>query len=162
MPGSADPAVLQQAYKDTEHLETPYVVKFHRVTHLSPALPVFTFSHPAKGAQPPDNRRYSELVFQRKAQPSATCHGFAGYFEAQLYGDHWLSTLPDTHTPGMFSWFSIYFPLLQPLVLPAGAPLTAHMWRCLSTHDVWYEWAVSGPVATHIHNPLGRSYKVGL
>ena len=154
---------LPQAYKDTEHLETPYVVKLHRITPLSAPQPVFSFQHPAKGSTPPpDNRRYQQLAFPRAGQPCATCHGFAGYFEAQLYGDVWLSTHPQTHTPGMFSWFPIYFPLVQPLALPAEQPLQAHMWRCQSAHDVWYEWAVSEPVTTHVHNSMGRSYKVGL
>ena len=38
----------------------------------------------------------------------------------------------------------------------------AHLWRCGAHHKVWYEWALSAPYATHIHNPNGRSYHVGL
>jgi type II protein arginine methyltransferase len=37
-------------------------------------------------------------------------HGFAGYFKTNLYDDIELSTVPYEHTPGMFSWFPIYFP----------------------------------------------------
>ena len=151
-----------QAHKDIEHMETPYVVKLHRYTPLAAPLPVFTFQHPAEAKGPPDNSRYLSLEFKRNELPQATCHGFAGYFEAQLYGDVWLSTHPETHTPNMFSWFPVYFPLAEPLVIPQSRHIQAHWWRCVSAHEVWYEWAVSEPVTSHIHNPLGRSYKVGL
>lgn len=36
------------------------------------------------------------------------------------------------------------------------------MWRCASRHKVWYEWAVTTPACSPIHNPSGRSYYVGL
>ena len=36
------------------------------------------------------------------------------------------------------------------------------MWRCAGKHKVWYEWAVTQPLACCIHNPGGRSYYVGL
>lgn len=50
----------------------------------------------------------------------AVCHGFAGYFDAQLYKDVHLSIHPPTHTPNMFSWFPIYFPLRTPFYVPQG------------------------------------------
>lgn len=35
--------------------------------------------------------------------------------------------------------------------------------RCCFCLQVWYEWALSSATAvTHIHNPNGRSYYVGL
>lgn len=64
--------------------------------------------------------RYIKLRFERAGQPAAVCHGFAGYFDAQLYGDVHLSIHPPTHTPDMFSWFPIYFPLQTPVHLAAG------------------------------------------
>lgn len=75
-----------------------------------------------------------------------------------------LSTRPETHTPGMLSWFPIFFPLRDPLLLAPGAPVTARMWRVCGPQRVWYEWAASAPGAgsTAIHNPAGRSYWVGL
>ncbi|KAK9834250.1 hypothetical protein WJX81_000077 [Elliptochloris bilobata] len=154
-----------KAYNDREHLETPYVVKLHRFTTLAPTQPVFTFEHPnpaAGTAAGPDNTRETPLRFERPGAPAAVCHGFAGYFDAQLYGDVRLSTHPPSHTPAMFSWFPIFFPLRRPLHLPAGAPVQAHIWRCCSNHKVWYEWAVVSPTPTPIHNPNGRSYYVGL
>jgi protein arginine N-methyltransferase 5 len=153
--------------------ETPYVVQFHRHHLLAPPQPVFTFEHPHPDAghddgRAPDNSRASALRFERPAADlGAVCHGLAGYFETTLYGDVRLSTLPDSHTPGMYSWFPIYFPLRSPLRLAPGAPLHVRMWRCASGHKVWYEWcAAAGGAAgggpSHVHNVGGRSYHVGL
>ena len=76
-----------QAYNDREHLETPYVAKLHRFTALAPTLPVFTFEHPnpaVETAAGPDNARETPLRFERPGAPAAVCHGFAGYFDAQV------------------------------------------------------------------------------
>lgn len=150
-----------KAYNDLEHYETPYVVKLFRYTSLAAIQPVFTFEHP-NPAEIIDNTRSISMEFERSGEPSALCHGLAGYFDTQLYGDVYLSINPDTHTPDMFSWFPIYFPLRTPVYLPAGAPVKVHMWRCARAHKVWYEWALTGPQTTTIHNPNGRSYYVGL
>lgn len=162
-------------------LETPYVVKLHRATPLARAARVFTFSHPRPGAGTPgddgafENARVATLAFDRAGEPAATCHALAGYFDATLYTPAspstqpiTLSTHPDTHTPGMHSWFPIFFPLVAPLDVGAGESITVHVWRCCGGARVWYEWAVEvgegpgGRVRTHIHNPGGRSYFVGL
>jgi hypothetical protein len=45
---------------------------------------------------------------------------FVGYFDSKLYGDVHISTYPKTETPGMFSWFPIYFPVTTPIHVPAG------------------------------------------
>ncbi len=84
------------------------------------------------------------------------------YFECELYPGCTLSTHPPTHTPSMASWFPIFFPLKEPVYVPAGAAVEAHMWRCVGAHKVWYEWAVAAPAAGAIHNVSGRSYYVGL
>ena len=76
--------LLLQAYDDLKHFETPYVVKLHRFTPLSDTQEVFTFKHPNfSGAI--DNSRSCSLVFERPSAPAAVCHGFAGYFDAELY-----------------------------------------------------------------------------
>ena len=46
--------------------------------------------------------RYKKLSFTSKN--SAVIHGFAGFFETQLYDKVWLSIKPQTHTPDMRSW----------------------------------------------------------
>jgi protein arginine N-methyltransferase 5 len=123
---------------------------------------VFTFEHPNR-ATPIDNGRSITLTFPRAASDGAgELHGFAGYFDADLYGGVTLSTHPSTHTPGMFSWFPIFFPVREPLLLAAGEPVAAHVARVCGRHKVWYEWAVVAPVASPVHNAGGRSYYVGL
>jgi protein arginine N-methyltransferase 5 len=143
-------------------METPYVVKLHRFHALAPPQPIFTFSHPNHDS-PIDNSRSGTFHFPRRVEDGAgELHGFAGYFEAVLYPGVLLSTHPPTHTPNMFSWFPIFFPLRNPLRLRAGEGVTAHMWRVCGAHKVWYEWAVTAPEATAVHNAAGRSYWVGL
>jgi len=115
------------------------------------------------------NARRTTLRFDRRGEPSALIHGLAGYFDATLYTSNRtgqavkLSTHPPTHTPGMASWFPILFPLVAPLPAPAGRDVEVSMWRRRRGARVWYEWAARcGLHATHVHNPGGRSYYVGL
>eukprot|EP00200_Dunaliella_tertiolecta_P003160 CAMPEP_0202343186 /NCGR_PEP_ID=MMETSP1126-20121109/3419_1 /ASSEMBLY_ACC=CAM_ASM_000457 /TAXON_ID=3047 /ORGANISM="Dunaliella tertiolecta, Strain CCMP1320" /LENGTH=662 /DNA_ID=CAMNT_0048934227 /DNA_START=1282 /DNA_END=3267 /DNA_ORIENTATION=- len=126
-----------KAYNDREHFETPYVAKFHRHYVLAPTQEMFSFSHPNR-ATPIDNNRHKRVVYTRPVElGSAIMHGFAGYFESELYKGVWLSTHPPTHTPNMSSWFPIYFPLKEPIYVPAGASVEASMWRCSGAHKVW-------------------------
>ena len=115
------------------------------------------------------NARRITLRFDRQNEPSALVHGLAGYFETTLYSSRRtgktvkLSTHPPTHTPGMASWFPIFFPLVSPLRAPAGREVEVSMWRRRKGARVWYEWSAKcGGSATHVHNPGGRSYYVGL
>jgi protein arginine N-methyltransferase 5 len=89
-------------------------------------------------------------------------HGFAGYFDCTLFGDVHISINPETHSPGMFSWFPIFIPLKEPIYVSEGECIEVRMWRCVSTTKVWYEWALTSPAVTPIHNPAGRSYWIGL
>jgi protein arginine N-methyltransferase 5 len=76
--------------------------------------PLTLASHPR-----PDHS-YIALRFERPADaPGALLHGFAGYFDSVLYKDVHLSIYPPTHTPNMFSWFPIFFPLRTPVHVPA-------------------------------------------
>ena len=90
------------------------------------------------------------------------CHGFGGYFEATLYKDIFLSIKPETHSRGMFSWFPILFPLREPLTVRTGEIMEVHFWRCCSKKNVWYEWCVTAPSVSPVHNPNGRAYTIGL
>jgi protein arginine N-methyltransferase 5 len=149
-------------YKDLEHFETPYVVKFHRHTLLSDTLPVFQFDHP-NWSSPVNNTRYARLQWPRpKEVGSAVVHGFAGYFECTLYKSVTLNIHPPTHTPNMFSWFPIFFPLREPVFVRAGETIEACFWRCCGSHKVWYEWSLGAPSPGPVHNVGGRSYFVGL
>lgn len=101
-------------------------------------------------------------------------HGFLGTFTAILYASNRdessvvLSTRPTNFSVGMFSWFPLYFPLKEPLFVPAGASVTLSMWRKVEDTKVWYEWVAQvadkdkSYGCTAIHNPNGRSYHVRL
>jgi type II protein arginine methyltransferase len=87
-----------------------------------------------------------------------------------------ISTAPQTFSVGMFSWFPLYFPLSQPVLVPAGATVVVDLWRKCNETKVWYEWAIQvvrqsreGSNSTAevlytsaIHNPSGRSSFVSL
>ncbi|XP_077414471.1 protein arginine N-methyltransferase 5 [Vanacampus margaritifer] len=144
--------------KDPEcHFEMPYVVRLHNFHQLADPKPCFTFIHPTKDM---NNNRYQCLKFSVGC--NSVLHGFAGYFETTLYKDVTLSIKPDTHSPGMFSWFPILFPLKQPISISRDDEITVRFWRCNNGKKVWYEWAVTEPACSAIHNPSGRSYTIGL
>ncbi|KAM7490699.1 hypothetical protein LguiA_033620 [Lonicera macranthoides] len=151
-----------KSHKDLVHFETAYVVKLHRVARLAPSQPVFTFTHPDYSVKK-SNQRYKKLYFEiPRDTGSAMVHGFAGYFDAILYKDVHLGIEPSTATPNMFSWFPAFFPLRTPVCIQPGSPLEVHLWRCCGSTKVWYEWCVTSPMVSPIHNSNGRSYWVGL
>ncbi|XP_056382794.1 protein arginine N-methyltransferase 5 isoform X2 [Hyla sarda] len=139
--------------------EMPYVVRLHNFHQLSDPLRCFTFQHPNKDPVI-DNNRYCCLKYNIKL--NTVLHGFAGYFYTVLYKDVTLSICPETHSPGMFSWFPILFPIKQPIPVQEGDTVCVQFWRCNNGKKVWYEWAVTSPICSAIHNPTGRSYTIGL
>uniref|UniRef100_A0A3B4EDC2 Protein arginine N-methyltransferase 5 n=1 Tax=Pygocentrus nattereri TaxID=42514 RepID=A0A3B4EDC2_PYGNA len=119
--------------KDPEcHFETPYVVRLHNFHQLADPKPCFTFVHPTSDM---NNNRYQCLRFTVGC--NSVLHGFAGYFETTLYKD-------------------------QPIPLSGSDDVSVRFWRCNNGKKVWYEWAVTEPVCSAIHNPAGRSYTIGL
>ncbi|ESO87913.1 hypothetical protein LOTGIDRAFT_194048 [Lottia gigantea] len=139
--------------------EKPYVVRLHNCHVLTEPKSVFTFHHPNKD-EVIDNNRYISLEFQ--AEFNCVVHGFAGYFETILYKNITLSILPSTHSPGMFSWFPILFPIKTPMNIKAGNKIIMDIWRRCTDKNVWYEWTIRSPFPIPIHNPKGRSYTIGL
>ncbi|XVF19007.1 hypothetical protein REPUB_Repub11eG0073800 [Reevesia pubescens] len=151
-----------KSHKDLVHFETAYVVKLHSIAKLAPSKPVFTFNHPDHSPKK-SNQRYKKLQFViPRDTGSAIVHGFAGYFDATLYKDVHLGIEPSMATLNMFSWFAIFFPLRQPICVQPGSPLEVHFWRCCGSTKIWYEWCVTFPCPSPIHNSNGRSYWVGL
>ncbi|KAJ3320590.1 Protein arginine N-methyltransferase 5 [Blyttiomyces sp. JEL0837] len=164
------------SFKDETHLETPYVVKFRAVHEIAPSKPIWIFEHPVKeenvyAAEDQfnlHNTRFASTLFE--IPEANVLHGIAGYFEATLYKDVMLSILPETHSPGMFSWFPIFFPLKVPIYLEKKSLLEIHFWRLTDSRKVWYEWACvlkgenqDGSVGSStIHNVGGRSSWIGL
>ncbi|XWS70630.1 hypothetical protein CRYUN_Cryun03dG0063200 [Craigia yunnanensis] len=151
-----------KSHKDIVHFETAYVVKLHSIAKLAPSKSVFTFNHPDYSTKK-TNQHYKKLQFVIPGDTgSAMVHGFAGYFDATLYKDVHLGIEPSMATPNMFSWFPIFFPLRQPIHVQPGSPLEVNFWRCCGSTKVWYEWCVTSPWPSPIHNSNGRSYWVGL
>lgn len=142
-----------------KHFETSYVVKLVNGQVLAPAQKVFFFEHP-KFDQKIDNNRFTQLTFTAGA--TQTMHGFVGYFDSKLYADVYISINPETFSEGMFSWFPIYFPLATPFSVKKGDTIEFSMWRVVGGGKVWYEWCVTAPELTALHNPSGRSHWIGL
>ncbi len=120
----------------------------------------FVHPNPQMGLNLAHNTRYATLSFS--AEESVTVHGLAGFFDCVLYKEVTFSTVPATHSPGMFSWFPLFVPLRVPLRVRKGDPITVSVWRCVGDDKVWYEWCLSQPVATVIQNSGGVSYHVKL
>jgi len=145
-------------YTDLAHFETAYVVKFHQAFYPTQEIKeCFTFAHP--NWELTSNDRYEEIEFTSEVE--SLVHGFAGYFHCELYDGFAVSINPPTYSEGMFSWFPIYFPLRTPVHLREGQSLKSHWWRCQNDRKVWYEWAISEPSPSPLHNPGGRSYYIG-
>ena len=72
----------------------------------------------------------------------------------------------------MQSWFPLYFPINEPLIVRKGQVIQVQIWRINSQAKVWYEWAftllesaASGAKVIQksaIHNTNGRGYSIGL
>ena len=106
------------------------------------------------------NNRFVELSF--KSNKNTLIHGFAGYFDTQLYGKAYLSIVPKTYSHGMFSWYPMWFPIHTPVYVSKDDVITIHIWRKSSHSCVWFEWCLINPIKTPIHNPGHRSYRVNL
>lgn len=141
------------------NFEMPYVVRLHNCQVLTEPKRVFNFKHPNHDTVI-DNTRYITLEYD--IDTDAVLHGFAGYFDTVLYKNVNLSIVPATHSPGMFSWFPILFPIKTPMFLDKGCKVSVDIWRCVSEKNVWYEWCVTKPHVIPIHNPKGRAYTIGL
>jgi protein arginine N-methyltransferase 5 len=101
-------------------------------------------------------------------QNQCEIHGFAGYFTAELYQSVFYSINPQTHTPGMHSWFPLYFPIKNPFMAYKDQEVSISIWRNHSSSAVWYEWSMQvteGERTLHqsfIHNSMGKGYSIGL
>ncbi|GAB0095126.1 Protein arginine N-methyltransferase [Sergentomyia squamirostris] len=136
-------------------MENTYVVYMKNVYHISPEPQcLFTFCHPNREPLI-NNNRYKNLRFT--AKNDSVLHGFAGYFDTVLYKDVTMSIHPMTHTKGLLSWFSMFIPISNPVNLKAGDEIEVNFWRRVGQRKVWYEWSISSPQMSHIHNLNGRS-----
>ncbi|KAI3618068.1 shk1 kinase-binding protein 1 [Moniliophthora roreri] len=151
-----------RSVKDLKSLETPYVVMFQAVSILSgegggvsgqcgPKIQeCWEFEHPRKdvvlneqGLPPTNSHNIRSAKLNFHIPHAGVLHGFAGYFEAVLYGNIGLSIHPerkDSISKDMLSWFPLFFPLREPLYLPRNSELHVSIWRLTNRRQVWYEW----------------------
>uniref|UniRef100_A0A0G4FEE7 Protein arginine N-methyltransferase n=1 Tax=Chromera velia CCMP2878 TaxID=1169474 RepID=A0A0G4FEE7_9ALVE len=156
--------VRAEGEKGEKFLEYPFVVNLQST--YFPAVqnpqPVFTFIHsnPQKINLMSNSRNclYKKIEFDMTT--ATHLHGMAGYFSAVLYGETELSILPGSKTPGLISWFPLFFPFRTPLALDQGKTIEFHIWRKDDERKVWYEWCLSGDDATPIHNPMACSHAI--
>ncbi|WBW72063.1 type II protein arginine N-methyltransferase Skb1 [Schizosaccharomyces osmophilus] len=164
---------------DASAFARQYVVLMNSVDFLAPNdefrfQPLWSFHHPNDEtklfSKNQHNRRNAAVRFQ--ATNPGVLHGFAGYFEATLYKNISLSTLPTTmeeKSPDMFSWFPIYIPIEKPMYVPENSQLQLHLWRMTDGARVWFEWSANTYLvlrngshihlsSTDIHNASGRGF----
>jgi len=140
---------------DVKSLETGYVVNFHEAFYPCSSIEeCFSFRHPNWAFE--SNDRYAEAGFT--ADVDALVHGFAGFFDCDLYDGVRISISPGTFSEGMFSWFPIFLPLPTPMLVKKGDRIYSHWWRRHAGGKAWYEWCLSEPTATPLQNPGGRSW----
>lgn len=145
--------------KDNCNFQKPYVVQLNNVYTIAPAKSLFTFTHPRTNLKE-SNDRDGYLTFN--ISQDCVLHGLAGYFETVLYKDVNLSIVPETFSDGMFSWFPAYFPIIKPMFLYKGDELQINFWRCSDKYKVWYEWCITKPYQSVIHNVNGEMYFMSL
>ncbi|KAJ1673565.1 hypothetical protein EV182_004991, partial [Spiromyces aspiralis] len=163
--------------RDEKYLESPFVVNFHRVDQLAESKSAWSFYHTGERMKldlldsnfNQHNERHCSLSFE--IDQAAVVHGLAGYFSTTLYKDVTLCTLPEAHSPDMFSWFPMFFPLKDPITVVSGQTVVVNMWRRTTNTKVWYEWLVDVVTGTNesrvvassgLHNLDGWSYWIGL
>ena len=122
------------------------------VYHIAEAKQLFAFDL-LESAR--DRCCFAEQEF--KVKQDCVLNGFAGYFEAVLYDDITLSTLPKTKTEGL-QMLPAFIPVLTPQQLKAGEELKVHFWRCQEQQRVWYEWSTSRPHISPIHNSRKHAF----
>eukprot|EP00929_Paragymnodinium_shiwhaense_P058673 TRINITY_DN29396_c0_g1_i1.p1 TRINITY_DN29396_c0_g1~~TRINITY_DN29396_c0_g1_i1.p1 ORF type:complete len:634 (+),score=97.08 TRINITY_DN29396_c0_g1_i1:82-1983(+) len=143
---------------ELKNLESSYVVQLHQAFYpCADIKDCFVFEHPNKELS--SNERYMELDFE--VEVDALIHGFAGYFDCDLYGGHRISIHPKTFSDGMFSWFPIYFTLRTPVYVRKGDVIRSQWWRRVEAGKVWYEWSMTEPVPTILHNSGGQYQTIG-
>ncbi len=102
---------------------------------------------------------------------SWTCTGLLGTFTADLYHPATMgtnqnspsiqiSTHPNTFSTGMFSWFPLYFPSVQPIHVPKFGQIHVDIWRKCTTTKVWYEWMFT--VVTAVDESPNSTQRYGM
>jgi protein arginine N-methyltransferase 5 len=127
---------------------------------IDDAKEAWRFVHP-NHVEVIDNERSTSLQFTAKLD--CVLHGFTGYFTSKLFKDIQLSIHPESHTPGMFSWYSIIFPLPTPCRLTKDEKFTLSIWRRVEANvKVWYEYGLQNQSSRQFINTEGWADTISL
>lgn len=143
--------------KSSHPLEASWLVYFGSIYYIDDTKEVFKFDHPNRQI-PIDNSRYKVLEFTTKVD--CVLNGFSGYFTSKLYKNIELSIHPESHTQGMKSWYSIYFPLKEPVILKKDDRIEVAFWRKCDENKVWYEYQLIAPKESKIINEDGKVHPI--
>lgn len=125
--------------------EVNWLAYLSSVYYIDKPKELWTFEHP-NNDEVIDNSRYKNVDFTAKLD--CVLHGFSGYFTSQLYKEIEISILPSSHTQGMGSWYSMFLPIINPVLLKKGESFSIEIWRKCGDIKVWYEWEVHHPDGT--------------
>jgi type II protein arginine methyltransferase len=132
--------------------QNPWLVYIQSVFYIDDAKEAIKFVHPNKDV-PIDNSKNITMEFN--ASIDCVLHGFSGYFSSKLYKEIEISIHPETHTKGMASWYSIYFPLSETVNVKKGDRIELSFWRKVDDTKVWYEYQLLSPKQTKVINKDG-------
>lgn len=138
-------------------LEASWLVYFGSVYYIDDVKEVFKFVHPNRES-PIDNTRHKIVEFSTELE--CVLNGFAGYFTSTLYKDIEISIHPDRHTQAMQSWYSIYFPLPEPVTLEKNDRVELAFWRKFDEKKVWYEYQLISPKESEVINLDGKVHPI--
>ena len=124
-----------------------------RQISLSEPQQCFEYRHPGQ------NTLYQRKVLVFDIKKDGLLHGFCGWFRFVLYGDLEMSNPPESNNQ---SWFPSFFPIITPFYVKAGQKLRLCFERKGNDKAVWYEWCVTEPVCTKIHNAAGSAFSFSL
>ncbi|KAF7456455.1 Protein arginine N-methyltransferase 5 [Cryptosporidium felis] len=143
-------------------LETPFVCRLKSKYDISIEGPkkVFSFHHPINSFEDDQDMIFASIDFTSKT--NSTLHGFLGHFECILYKDIGFSTNPKRASDGLTSWFDFFIPIDNPISISKSDIITFNIWRKSSKDKIWYEWLVTSPLTSHLHNSNGRIYSIYL
>lgn len=132
----------------------PYIIHTYSALPLAAPQSLFQYDFDSPDMEQTLCRR-GKLEFV--AQRSASLHGFMGYFRAVLAHNVALGIHPDDHSPGMQSWFPIYFPTIMREV-GKDQRITVEFCRDFDKESVWYQWRIGQQ--DEWYNAGGRYYKI--
>ncbi|SMN17995.1 similar to Saccharomyces cerevisiae YBR133C HSL7 Protein arginine N-methyltransferase that exhibits septin and Hsl1p-dependent bud neck localization and periodic Hsl1p-dependent phosphorylation [Maudiozyma saulgeensis] len=136
----------------------PFQILSNRVNEI------WTFEHPNKIHLSSKTMTIHDLFNRNvttefKVKHRGEIHGIAGFFSAHLYGDTYMSIVPDgismnkidiegndERTKNLFSWSPLVFPLKEPLLINDDTEVSIMCSRQMDGKKVWYEWSVESYV----------------